>query len=92
MDWRGSARDDRLSSWPPCSPDLSPCDDFFLCGYIKSVVCVIKAADIQELKQRIRDEFSTITAEMRKNVMLEYKERLHEVLENGGSHVKVYSP
>ena len=88
---RGSARDDRLSAWPPRSPDLSPCD-FFLWGYIKSLVCVSKSADIQELKQRICDAFSTITAEMRKNVMLEYKERLHEVLENGGSHVKVYAP
>ena len=54
-------------------------------------MCVSKSADIQELKQRIYDALSRITAEMRKNVMLEYKECLHEFLENGGSHIKVYS-
>ena len=63
----------------------------FLVGEIKSLVCVSKSADIEELKQRISDAFSTITAEMRKNFMLEYEERLYEVLENGGSHVKVYA-
>ena len=65
---------------------------FSLWRYIKSLVCVSKSADIKELKQRICDAFSTITTEMGKNVMLEYKQRLHEVLENGSSHVKVYAP
>lgn len=76
--------------WPPRSPDLTPCD-FFLWGYLKSKVYTTRSADIPELKQRIRDAFQEVTVEMRAKSMLEYKERLLQLLENDGSHVECLS-
>ena len=38
------------SQWPPQSPDLSPCD-FFLWGYLKSVVYNPLPKSIEELKE-----------------------------------------
>lgn len=76
--------------WPPRSPDLTPCD-FFLWGFIKDKVYTTRPRDLLELKDRIRTAFNEITVEMRFKTALQYKERLQQVLENGGSHVECYS-
>ena len=48
-----------LFSWPPWSPDLTPCD-FFLWGFIKDTVYVPSLPQNLELENRIR----TVTVSM----------------------------
>ena len=53
-----------LTTWPPRSPDATPCD-FFVWGYVKDQVYVPPLpASIPELKVRIRTAIETITADM----------------------------
>ena len=47
--------------WPPCSPDLTPCD-FFLWGYLKNKVFTTPSENIDDLRQRIIEEFSAYAA------------------------------
>ena len=49
--------------WPPRSPDLTPLD-FFLWGYIKSIVYKTKPASLQELWQRIIEACRNIPREI----------------------------
>jgi hypothetical protein len=52
-------------AWPPRSPDLTPLD-FFLWGYVKSIVYQVKIKDLQHLTVRIRDAVATVTPNMLK--------------------------
>jgi hypothetical protein len=53
-----------LTTWPPRSPDATPCD-FFVWGYVKDQVYVPPLpASIPELKVRIRTAIETIIADM----------------------------
>lgn len=81
---RGSAN----MPWPPRSPDITPCD-FFLWGFVKSKVFTTPIADIPELKERIQQAFTLITRDMLCNVIKAYENRLHEIIENDGSHIEV---
>ena len=45
--------------WPPRSPDLTPCD-FFMWGYLKDKVFSTPPEKIQQLRQKIIDEFNTL--------------------------------
>ena len=45
--------------WPPRSPDLTPLD-FFLWGYIKTLVYETAPQDLEDLQQRIRDACGTV--------------------------------
>jgi len=57
-----------LLSWPPRSPDATPCD-FFLWGYVKNQVYVPPlSASNPELKVRIRIAVETITTDMLQTV------------------------
>ena len=57
-----------LLSWPPRSPDATPCD-FFLWGYVKVQFYVPSLpTSIPELKVRIRTAIETITADMLQTV------------------------
>jgi hypothetical protein len=62
---RGVTDDDRiLLTWPPLSPNATPCD-FFVWGYVKDQVYVPPLpAGIPELKVRIRTAIRTITADI----------------------------
>ena len=44
--------------WPPRSPDLTPCD--FLWGYLKDKVFVSPPQSLEELHNRIEQEFSEL--------------------------------
>lgn len=77
--------------WPPRSPDITPCD-FFLWGFVKSKVYDTQPANIPELKKRIQQAFTLITSDMRQRVMEAYVNRLHQIIENGGSHIEVHNP
>ncbi|KAG8260666.1 hypothetical protein J6590_091835, partial [Homalodisca vitripennis] len=60
---RTGPRDNALHSWPPRSPDLTPCD-FFLWGYVKEKVFVPPLThDIEELKNRITVAIRSVNAD-----------------------------
>ena len=56
--------------WPPRSPDITPLD-FFLWGYLKSEVYVNRPNNVDDLKQRIRQEIRLISPEVIENVQRE---------------------
>lgn len=61
--------------WPARSPDLTPLD-FFLWGYLKSKVYVNRPQNINDLKERIRQEIRRITPDVISNVQNEFISRL----------------
>lgn len=61
--------------WPPRSPDLTPLD-YFLWGYLKDKVYVIKPRDLDELRQRITDEIDLIPQQILRNVVAAFYNRL----------------
>ncbi|GBN40757.1 hypothetical protein AVEN_182366-1 [Araneus ventricosus] len=65
---RSGDADDVFCSWPPRSPDLTPCD-FFLWGSVKDRVCVPPMPKtIEELKVRICNALASVTEQMLQNV------------------------
>jgi hypothetical protein len=84
--WMGRASPNM--PWPARSPDLSPCD-FFLWGYIKSIVYREKSATVEELKTRIRQAFADLPYEFRAKSLIAYRERLELCIEREGGHVEV---
>ena len=74
--------------WPPRSPDLSMCD-FFLWGFLKSIVYRRPLQDINELKVAITEAFQQVTVTMLEKAALDYRRRLHKCLENDGGHVEI---
>ena len=75
-----------VTSWPPRSPDLSPCD-FFLWRYLKSKVYLGNPRTIDELKEAIRREILTIPISMLEDVMENFQNRLKECINKEGSHL-----
>ncbi|GBM20964.1 hypothetical protein AVEN_253749-1 [Araneus ventricosus] len=63
------------TTWPPCSPDITPLD-FFFWGYIKDRVFATPTADVEELKARIQAAVCTVTEDMLKNTWRELEYRL----------------
>ncbi|XP_020295795.1 uncharacterized protein LOC109860838 [Pseudomyrmex gracilis] len=61
--------------WPPRSPDLNPLDYFFE-GHLKSKVYATKPLNLQDLKNRIRDEVTLITRDQLQNVINSFYVRL----------------
>jgi hypothetical protein len=74
--------------WPPRSPDLSMCD-FFLWGYIKSVVYRRKLHNLEELKLAITHAFQTVSPEMIEKVVFDYRRRLQKCITKNGGHVEI---
>ncbi|KAL4131917.1 hypothetical protein QTP88_009149 [Uroleucon formosanum] len=69
------ANDATFCPWPR-SPDLTICD-FFLWGYIKSIVYVPPLPkDIDEFKSRITDAINLVTVDMLQQVYEEFEYRL----------------
>ena len=85
---RAGGKDNVMLKWPPRSPDLTPCD-FFLWGYVKSLVYVPPLpANVNELKQRITIALKTVTQDMLHRVWEELDYRLDVCRVTGGAHIK----
>lgn len=67
--------------WPPRSPD------FFLWGYLKSRVYTDRPRDLEQLKQRIRDEISRITPAVLRKVYKNWVKRLSSCVAADGKHL-----
>lgn len=71
--------------WPARSPDLTPLD-FFLWGYLKTMVYKTPLHDIQDLRHRITDTCRQINKETFTNVRQEFENRLYFCLATNGKH------
>lgn len=65
-------------SWPPYSPDLTPCD-FFLWGYLKDRVYANRPNTIADLQRNIRNEVNAIPQDMLGRMMNNFRKRLYAV-------------
>lgn len=61
--------------WPARSPDLNPLD-FFLWGHLKSVVYKNRPQNLEELKNRIREQIRAIPADKVENAVQSFSHRI----------------
>lgn len=73
------------SMWPPRSPDLNPCD-YYLWGYLKSVVYNPLPETIEDLKVNIENEIRNIPRETLKSIFWNLRKRCILVKEAQGGH------
>ena len=74
-------------SWPPCSPDLNPCD-YLLWGYLKDKVFRSAPRTLFDLKERIKESCARVTRRMLTRVVQNFVLRLQAVRESQGAHVE----
>ena len=85
--------DDRVISrafpmnWPPRSPDLNPCD-FWLWGYLKSVVYQGHVPDIPTLKERIMLHVRRINTDMLRATVEHLVYRMQLLEHQAGGHIE----
>lgn len=73
-------------TWPARSPDLTPCD-FFLWGYLKSIVYTDRPRTLNHLKDNIREAIANIPIDMLERVQRSFENRVSQCIENGGHHL-----
>ena len=75
--------------WPPRSPDLTPCD-YFLWGFLKDKVCRTPPQDINDLRERIRNEANLLreSPALVRRVVLEMRRRANLCELRNGGHVE----
>lgn len=71
--------------WPPCSPDLNPCD-YFLWGHLKDAVHQQNPTTISELQQIISLECERISELTLQNVCSNFVLRLRHLIVSNGGH------
>jgi inhibitor of nuclear factor kappa-B kinase subunit alpha len=74
-------------TWPAHSPDLNPCD-FFLWGYLKSVVYKPRPTDTAMLLKQIRREVKKISVDTCARVIENFKQRVREGKRQKGRHLE----
>lgn len=73
--------------WPPRSPDLTP-PDFYLWGYLKSVVYKSKPQTLTQLKNNIRREIRRIPTATLEKVMEDAEKRAYLAIKENGGHLQ----
>ncbi|GFV54144.1 putative transposable element [Trichonephila clavipes] len=71
-------------NWPPRSCDLTPLD-YFLCGYVKSLVYAGKAQTLDHLEDNIRRVIADIRPQMLEKVIENWTSRLDYIRASRGS-------
>ncbi|GFU64759.1 transposable element Tc3 transposase, partial [Trichonephila clavipes] len=74
-------------NWPPRSCDLTPLD-YFLWGYVKSLIYVDKPQTLDHLKDNIRRVIADIRPQMLEKVIENWTSRLDYIRASRGSHMK----
>lgn len=72
--------------WPPRSCDLTPLD-FFLWGYVKSLVYANKPTTLQELRDNIEREIAAVSAETCGRVIENWVQRIDRCKRARGGHM-----
>ncbi|GFV34097.1 transposable element Tc3 transposase [Trichonephila clavipes] len=73
-------------NWPPISCDLTPLD-YFLWGYVKSLVYADKPQTLDHLEDNIRRVIANIRPQMLEKVIENWTSRLDYIRANRGSHM-----
>lgn len=73
-------------NWPPRSCDLTPLD-FFLWGYLKSLVYANKPLNTDDLKVNIRNAIAQIEADMCSRVIENWTSRIRATTRSRGGHL-----
>ena len=73
--------------WPPRSCDLTPLD-YFLWGYVKSMVYANKPATIDELRTNIEREIAAVSADLCLKIVKNWVQRLDFCKRSRGGHAK----
>ena len=76
-----------LIPWPPRSPDLTKID-FFLWSYVKDQVYKVSPTTKEDMKQRIREAFRSISDSTLNDTNRYFEERIQACLENNGGHIE----
>jgi hypothetical protein len=74
-------------SWPPCSPDLNPCD-YFLWGYLKDKVFSSALRTPPELNKRIKESCAHVRSGMLTSAVQNFVLRRQAVRESQGAHIE----
>ncbi|GFT91003.1 retrovirus-related Pol polyprotein from transposon RE1 [Trichonephila clavipes] len=77
---------DRPVNWPPRSCDLTPLD-YFLWGYVKSLVYADKPQTLDHLEDNIRRAIADIRTQMLEKVIENWTSRLDYIRDICGSHM-----
>lgn len=72
-----------IHEWPPRSPDLTPLD-FFLWGFIKEKVYATEPTTIEDMQERIREAFRSITPQILRNVQNDFRRRVRVCIQQNG--------
>ncbi|GFW96734.1 transposable element Tc3 transposase [Trichonephila clavipes] len=73
-------------NWPPRSCDLTPLD-YFLWGYVKSLVCADKPQTLDHLEDNIRRVIADIRPQVLEKVIENWTSRLDYIRASRGSHM-----
>ncbi|GFX17337.1 putative LOC100569746 [Trichonephila clavipes] len=73
-------------NWPPRYCDLTPLD-YFLWGYVKSLVCADKPQTLDHLEDYIRLVIADIRPQMLEKVIENWTSRLDYIRASRGSHM-----
>ena len=73
-------------AWPARSPDFTV-PNSFLWGFLKDRVFRRRIVTIQELKQAIVDEVTSIVEDLRRRVYGNFQTRLQQCIDENGSHL-----
>ncbi|GFT62702.1 uncharacterized protein TNCV_3096351 [Trichonephila clavipes] len=73
-------------NWPPRSCDLTPLD-YFLWGYVKSLVYADKPQTLDHLEDNIRRVIADIRPQMLEKVIVNWTSRLDYIRASRGSHM-----
>ncbi|GFY02451.1 transposable element Tc3 transposase [Trichonephila clavipes] len=73
-------------SWPPRSCGLTPLD-YFLCGYVKSLVYADKPQTLDHLEENLRRVIADIRPQMLEKVIENWTSRLDYIRASRGSHM-----
>ncbi|GFX27352.1 hypothetical protein TNCV_3341641 [Trichonephila clavipes] len=71
-------------NWPPRSCDLTPLD-YFLCGYVKSLVYADKPQTLDHLEDNIRSVIADIRPQMLEKIIENWTSRLDYIRASRGS-------
>ncbi|GFU35586.1 uncharacterized protein TNCV_2099021 [Trichonephila clavipes] len=77
-------------NWPPRSCDLTPLD-YFLWGYVKSLVYADKPQTLDHLEENIRRVIADVRPQMLEKVIENWTSRLDYIRASRGSHIALKS-
>jgi histone-lysine N-methyltransferase SETMAR len=76
--------------WLPNSPDCAPCD-YFLWGYLKTILRTKKISTIPQLKKAIKAELKKIPQDVINRALKSWPKRCRKIYYNKGLHIEKHN-